>query len=106
MNEWWCLRITSYERRKQTCSSAFLSSRMFCAAHIQMQPRARAGTQEKPENSIKVYRISVRSQSAFHAVKGSRSGTEPTHTERFAREPQAAFRRARRGVRGGRWAGA
>ena len=56
-----------------------------------MQPRARAGAQEKPENSIKVYRISVRSQSAFHAVKGSRSGTEPTHTERFAREPQAAF---------------
>ncbi len=62
--------------------------------------RTRTGTMETPGNSIKVYRISVRSQSAFHAVKGSRSETELTHTERFAREPQAAFRRTRGGVVG------
>ena len=32
IKEWWCLRMASYDRLKQTCSSASLSACMFCSA--------------------------------------------------------------------------
>ena len=61
---------------------------------------------ETAQNRNKVYNISVCSQSAFPEALGSRSVTESTHTERFAREPEAAVRsgsRMRRGLGGHRF---